>query len=1015
MDVLHAVRTYTTKMVSTPNAIKVLLLDTHTTPIISLASTQSDLLTHQVYLTDRIDNMRRERMPHLKCVCFLSPSEESLEAIRQELGEPKYGEYYLYFSNVLSKSVIEGLAEADTFELVREVQEFFADYSPILPYLFSLNHTPSEKEPLYGSSSTSWSTDALRSTVHSISAVLLSLKKKPLIRYERMSPMAKRLGSEVKKFTEDNAALFDFRPTQTPPVLVILDRLNDPVTPLLSQWTYQAMVHELLGIINGRVDLSHVPDVTPELREITLNPQSDPFYAQHLLSNFGDLGEALKSYVDAYQTQSSSSKVIETVADMKRFVESYPEFRKLGGNVAKHVALVGELSRLVGRDKLLDVSEAEQTMVGTGNTHANDLKTVQNIIQDPGVLPVNKLRLAMLYALRYQRNSGNAIDAVVDLLKKNGVSENESKLVYVVLHLAGADKRQGGLFSNATLFSRGRSALKGLKGVENVYTQHTPLMAEMLDPLLKGKLRDTSYPFIDPPAGSNSGAGPQNPGPNHPAPQDVILFMVGGTTYEEAKLVAKLNAEAGTSGTRILLGGTCIHNSSRFVTIGLHQDHFLYLLQSAASTVVGGATSVPETTAATTIPGQPPTPGLNVQLGGIQTMEDVKIKTRTGGLLTLISAAVILSFTMVEFLDYRRVHTDTSIIVDRSRGEKLNVVFNVTFPRVPCYLVSVDVTDISGELQTDLTHNILKTRINSQGDKVETSVLNELKSDLDKAASARGPNYCGSCYGGMEPEGGCCQTCEDVRQAYLNRGWSFSNPDSIEQCVSENWTEKIQAQSGEGCNIAGRIKVNKVVGNLLFSPGRSFQTNGVNFHDLVPYLKDTEVHNWGHVVENFRFESDEEGFKVRQKEAMMNKLGWARMPLDKHYAHARTPQYMFQYFLKVVSTRYKFLNRHSVGTHQYSVTTYQRDLGETNAAHKNAQGLMASRQHTSQPGVYFNFEISPMQVHHVETRQSFAHFLTSTCAIVGGVLTIATLLDSFVFSATSKLKGGAASSNGKMM
>lgn len=54
-------------------------------------------------------------------------------------------------------------------------------------------------------------------------------------------------------------------------------------------------------------------------------------------------------------------------------------------------------------------------------------------------------------------------------------------------------------------------------------------------------------------------------------------------------------------------------------------------------------------------------------------------------LVTMISAAIILTFTMVEFIDYRRVHTDTSIIVDRSRGEKLNVVFNITFPRVPCY------------------------------------------------------------------------------------------------------------------------------------------------------------------------------------------------------------------------------------------------------------------------------------------------------------------------------------------
>lgn len=45
---------------------------------------------------------------------------------------------------------------------------------------------------------------------------------------------------------------------------------------------------------------------------------------------------------------------------MKRFVEEYPEFRKLGGNVSKHVALVGELSRLVSKEKLLEIGEVEQ-------------------------------------------------------------------------------------------------------------------------------------------------------------------------------------------------------------------------------------------------------------------------------------------------------------------------------------------------------------------------------------------------------------------------------------------------------------------------------------------------------------------------------------------------------------------------------------------------------------------------------------------------------------------------------
>lgn len=49
-------------------------------------------------------------------------------------------------------------------------------------------------------------------------------------------------------------------------------------------------------------------------------------------------------------------------------------------------------------------------------------------------------------------------------------------------------------------------------------------------------------------------------------PQDVIIFIIGGATYEEARTVALLNQEPATSntgGARLLLGGTCVHNSMR--------------------------------------------------------------------------------------------------------------------------------------------------------------------------------------------------------------------------------------------------------------------------------------------------------------------------------------------------------------------------------------------------------------------------------------------------------------------
>ncbi|KAJ3893754.1 Sec1 family-domain-containing protein [Lentinula edodes] len=1001
MDVTKAVETYVSKIVAEPSAMKVLLLDSHTTPIVSLASTQSTLLSHQVYLTDRIDNQKRDRMPHLKCVCFLQSSGDSLDALQTELKEPKYGEYYLYFSNILSKSVIERLAEADEYEVVREVQEYFADYAPLLPSLFSLNHIPSSSKPIYGTSPNTWNSDALERSVQGITAVLLSLKKKPLIRYEKMSGMAKKLAAEIQHRIHSESVLFDFRPTQIPPLLLILDRRNDPVTPLLSQWTYQAMVHELIGIQNGRVDLSSVPDIRQELSEVTLTTSTDPFFQAHHLETFGDLGTSLKDYVQSYQSRSlaHSPSSINSISDMKRFIEDYPEFRKLSGNVSKHVALVGELSRLVSKHKLLEVGEVEQ---GLATSSGADYKDVQNVVKDSAITTIHKLRIVILYALRYQKTQATNIANLINLLLANGVSREDARLVYVFLNISGTDQRQDDLFSTESLLAKGRSALKGLKGVENVYTQHTPHLSQTIENIFKGRLRDTSYPFLE------------NPGANASLqrPQDIIIFMIGGTTYEEAKYIAQINQQQSaassngglaSAGARLLLGGTCVHNSTSY----------LEMIRTAAEHFPVSVYEPPPESASNA-------PVLNLNLGGVNTTDDVKVKTRTGAFLTLLSAAIILSFTVMEFVDYRRIYTDTSLVVDRSRGEKLTVRLNVTFPRVPCYLLSLDIMDISGETQRDISHNVLKTRLEPSGKVIPGSRSADLRNDVDKYNDAKAPDYCGSCYGGLAPASGCCNTCEEVRTAYINKGWSFTNPDAIEQCKNEGWSDKLKEQANEGCNIAGRLRVNKVIGNIHLSPGKSFQSSARNIYELVPYLRDDgNKHDFSHTIHQLSFEGDDEYDyrKAKIGREMKARLGLDTNPLDdtlhrvgisgilSTFLHSCTSkaQYMFQYFLKVVSTQFRTLDGKIIHSHQYSVTHFERDLAEGGLG-DTPQGVHLQHGVSGVPGAFFNFEISPILVVHTDTRQSFAHFVTSTCAIVGGVLTVASLLDSVLFATSRALK-----------
>ena len=65
-------------------------------------------------------------------------------------------------------------------------------------------------------------------------------------------------------------------------LLLILDRREDPITPLLTQWTYQAMVHELLGLNYNRVVLKGAANLKKDLEEVVLSCTQDEFFAQHM-------------------------------------------------------------------------------------------------------------------------------------------------------------------------------------------------------------------------------------------------------------------------------------------------------------------------------------------------------------------------------------------------------------------------------------------------------------------------------------------------------------------------------------------------------------------------------------------------------------------------------------------------------------------------------------------------------------------------------------------------------------
>lgn len=61
----------------------------------------------------------------------------------------------------------------------------------------------------------------------------------------------------------------------------------------------------------------------------------------------------------------------------------------------------------------------------------------------------------------------------------------------------------------------------------------------------------------------------------------------------------------------------------------------------------------------------------------------------------------------------------------------------------------------------------------------------EVQKQIVKIDVPKNTNDCGSCYGAETDLYPCCETCEDVRNAYRDKGWAFTSAKDVAQVCIE--------------------------------------------------------------------------------------------------------------------------------------------------------------------------------------------------------------------------------------
>jgi hypothetical protein len=273
-----------------------------------------------------------------------------------------------------------------------------------------------------------------------------------------------------------------------------------------------------------------------------------------------------------------------------------------------------ELNTAIDKRGLLSLGRLEQELVSGDENPNEHLKevlftlteglNVSDINEPPRRVPLDPfdaLRLSMLTCIRYEKSRPDKIIEVKRALGSLLDSAGHRDMLLMVddlLRYAGATIRTSDLYGKdgaggfilSKLSSLARANMGGMDDVMPALTRHKPLIVEILDQLAKGKLRK------DAPSNQQQGASQRDtypyvhgteptPGPGGSAPRfsTVIVFVIGGVTYEEAAAVAAINAGQASLGTnslvssggnagatapspfKIILGGSTIHNAHSFL------------------------------------------------------------------------------------------------------------------------------------------------------------------------------------------------------------------------------------------------------------------------------------------------------------------------------------------------------------------------------------------------------------------------------------------------------------------
>ncbi|XP_041133366.1 syntaxin-binding protein 3-like [Polyodon spathula] len=506
-----------------PGEWRILILDHFTTKLLSSCCKMSDLMSEGITIVEDLYK-NREPVPEMKAIYLISPSEKGVDSLVNDFKNTyKYKAAYIYFTDC-SRCIVFTLDNPDAFHSI-----------------YSTHRTDKDT--------------TLQKMAEQIVTLCATLDENPGVRYRKepldnASMLAQLVENKLCKHYELDEKCKKKSKTQAQ--LLIVDRGFDPVSPILHELTYQAMVYDLISIENDTYKYLSKDGVGAKEKQSVLNEEDD-LWTKLRHMHIAEVSEKIPKLVKEISANKKIKDGKITMSGLSQLMKKMPSFRKQISKQTVHLNLAEECMNhfQANVEKLCKV---EQDLALGADTEGQKIKDPMRTL-----LPVllqkhstyDKIRAVLLYIFSLNGTTEENLRKIFQQI------DNESSII-LNWNLLGVP-----IHSSS---SQQRKTSRKDRSHEETYqlSRWTPVIKDVIEDAIDNKLDTKEWPHISECPAAWNGSGAVSARQKHKgSSQDdrrsgsrLIVFIIGGVSYSEMRCAYEVTQAV--KSCEVIIGSTHI-------------------------------------------------------------------------------------------------------------------------------------------------------------------------------------------------------------------------------------------------------------------------------------------------------------------------------------------------------------------------------------------------------------------------------------------------------------------------